>query len=475
MANRRPELHWYSVSVDTVRRLLALGALLLVVGVSYLGYLRWQQVTLDERASLGLQHARRLVRQVEQREDYMELRRQQEGAWSLLDEANTAYGAGELQRALSKGQRCAAILETLLEVGEADAESPIRMISLHGGVEFRQGDRGTWKRARSQISLHPGDWVKTSADGKAEILFVDGSVYTLRQNTMVHLGDQPSSVRGRGEERITDVVIGAVELRTTKAAGALNTPRAQARIDSRSQALVSFDEDRDVARFAAYRGKLRVISENGQERELSALQQVEQRGVLLSDLRPLPAAPELIAPSGDQEYDLDQDEELNLAWRPVTSAASYALRVSSSPLFASNIIDDRGRRRTSATVGIRGEGSFFWQVAAIARGGAFGPWSETRAFRVAAHGGGDREQDRTPPKLEIFEARPYGAKLLISGRTEPGARLEINGNNVAVQADGSFSLTIQATREDLDSVEIVATDTWGNETRKLQEVFTEAF
>lgn len=474
--HRRPAVHWYSVSVDTVRRLLAVIALLLVVVASYLGYLRWQRVTLDERASQALQDVRRLVRQVEQREDYAELRREHGRAWTLFDEATEAYGRGELQVAFDKGKRSGAVLETLMEAGlQSGTESPIRMLSLHGGVEYRKGDRGTWKRARSQVSLHPGDWVKTSADGSAEILFLDGSVFTLRQNTMVHLGDLQSTGPGRGDERVTDVVIGAVELRTSAAAGALNTPRSTARVDSRSQALVSFDEDRDLGRFAAYRGTVRVTSENGQERELSALQQVEQRGVLLSELRPLPAAPELIAPHGDQEYDLDQHEELRLAWRPVTSATAYALRVSASPLFASNIIDDRDRRRTSATVGIRGEGSFFWQVAALGLGGLAGPWSETRTFRVVAHGGGDSEEDRTPPQLEIIEVRPYGAKVLVSGRTEPGARVEINGNNVAVQADGSFSLTIQPAREGLESVEIVATDTWGNETRKRQEVFIEAF
>ena len=51
---------------------------------------------------------------------------------------------------------------------------------------------------------------------------------------------------------------------------------------------------------------------------------------------------------------------------------------------ANNIIDVEDRDTLKATVGLRGEGSFMWRVAAFGSEGIMGPWSAPRGFRVAS-------------------------------------------------------------------------------------------
>ena len=69
-----------------------------------------------------------------------------------------------------------------------------------------------------------------------------------------------------------------------------------------------------------------------------------------------------------------------LAWRAVPGSYRYALQISRSPLFEPNIISDDNRRKTSAKLGLKGEGIYYWQVAAIDREGARGPWNKPRGL-----------------------------------------------------------------------------------------------
>ena len=63
--------------------------------------------------------------------------------------------------------------------------------------------------------------------------------------------------------------------------------------------------------------------------------------------------------------------------------------------------------------------------------------------------------------------------MILAGRTEPGAILRINGETVTVDADGTFTKTVQFTTEGWNFVEVRATDAWGNEAERRRRVFVE--
>lgn len=93
-------------------------------------------------------------------------------------------------------------------------------------------------------------------------------------------------------------------------------------------------------------------------------------------------SPVLMAPDDDFEIFLDAAAELVLTWAPVAGADSYALQVAPSRFFVRNVIDVQDRKETTAKVGLQGQGTFVWRVAAVDANGVQSPWSELRRFRV---------------------------------------------------------------------------------------------
>ncbi len=170
---------------------------------------------------------------------------------------------------------------------------------------------------------------------------------------------------------------------------------------------------------------------------------------------------------------MDRTDELRLAWEPVAGAAGYALQVSRSHLFVDNVIDVEDRSAPRATLGLRGEGTFLWRVAARSGGGELGPWSPSRKFRVTAFRRAEAGGDERPPELEVEQVRAYGSIFIVGGRTEPGSVVEVNGEPVQVAADGSFTKTIQVTQEGWSFIEVRARDAGGNETVVNPRVFVE--
>jgi hypothetical protein len=475
MANpqqNKPDRDWYTIPVSSLVRGGTLLGLVVALVVGILIFQRWEHHSLRGRAEAAIAEGAALERQLQLRDDYEQVRREHYSAFQELDTAKAELEAEHYRSALDRADRGVDQLQRILNVQQGPNQGRSRFVDVQGGVEYRRGERGAWKRARPNDTLNPGDWVKTSGDGTAEIRFDDGSKYVLRRDTMVRLGSDRNELTG-GEEQVTDVVFGWVELNTTQSGSRVTTPKSEAQVRRDSEALVSFDREEDSGKFASYRGTMEVKAESGQTREVRELQQVDQVGDLLSQPKALPAQVQLLRPSNDQQIALEE-EETQLAWQPVSGARQYSLAISRSPLFADQVISDPDRRKTTARLGLQDEGIFFWRVAAVDRSGNQGPWSEPRAFRVAAVGATEEAEDTTPPVLLIQEVQTYGSLVLVSGKTEPGATVTINEEPVSVQLDGSFSKTIQMTQAGFAFVEIVAVDAWDNPTEMKRRVFIDA-
>ncbi len=452
---------WYSVSVTSVRRLMTLVGLIVAIVAAVLAYDRWMIYTLEDRALAAIEDATAIAEQLRASDRFDQIYRDHKAAWDQLEEARQAFEDKNFESALEKGKSCVNLLRSILA---SLSQGSIRVMSVQGNVEFRRGDRGNWSRLRPHDTLDAGDWVKTATDGTAQLKIGDGSVFTLRQSTMVHLN----------ETEATDLAFGRVELNTSDQSSTVSTPKSTATVRSDSEALVSFDRDKGAGRFAAFEGSLQVESKaGGQAVEVGAMQQIEQFGDQFSDLRDLPFAPVPLGPTNDRAFDLDTDKEVVLSWQPVDRAREYALQISTTRLFAASLIDDV-RTKTSARLGIQGEGNFYWQVAALDAQGTTGPWSEARAFRVASLSTIGEVNDRVPPALEIVDTETLGNLVIINGKTESGATVTINGEAVVLRPDGSFSKTIQMMQAGWSMLEIVATDAWNNESIQRTQVFIDA-
>lgn len=468
--NQRPR-EWYSVSASAVRRFMIMVVAFALPFVGLAFYKSWENRTLAREAWEAIEAAGRLAERVQ--EEVPGARSEHGEAWEMLDRARSLYNASSFGDAFDIAERSRAIFASILNLpGDEPGSGAIRFLSVQGGVEYRRGDRGAWKRARNQDTVDPGDWVKTSGDGTAELLFSNGDLFTIRPDTMIQVGGRSE---GEREERQTRVAFGVVGLDTGDSGSEVLTPRSEARVAPESAAQIGFDRDREEAQFIAYSGGIEIQSANGQVRTVGALQRVVQQGDLLQEAEAIPTAPRPLAPRSEIEIDFDREKEVRLEWEAVANADRYALEVSRSRLFATAIVETDSRRKPYARLGIRGEGSFYWRVAAIDDEGIRGAWSDPATFRIASRKGVGAVDDATPPDLEINDWDTYGSVVMVNGRTEPGSTVQINGETVALKLDGTFSKPVQMTDEGWGFIEVSSSDAWGNTSNKRIRVFIDSF
>jgi hypothetical protein len=466
-----PRKDWYSVSVETLRGMVFLVVVVAALGLGYFFYRRWESVSLERKAATVIEEVQGLMQRL-QKDSRPEsaFQTELEAAWQSFQDAQAAFGRKEFQKALDSGWRSRNILRSILDALQLpESAGQAQFISIQGNVLYRRGDGGDWKEARSRAPLHPGDYVRTSENGSAEIMFLDGTLYTVRPNTqfIVSAGRQ-----GGGEEQSIQMDYGWVDMNTAQSTSQVKTPNAVARVEQDSEAFVTVNKESSDGRFGAVSGTVQVAAEGGLTREVQPMQQVVQTGDLLSEPSPLPERPEILEPPDNISLDLEQMRQIVLAWNPVEGAGRYALQISRNHLFVDNVIEVANRTKTRATVGLRGEGSFQWRVAAY-KNGVQGPWSKARKFRVASFRSGAGEKDTIPPDLDLADVKSYGSIFIVGGRSEPGARIEINGEQVKIEADGSFTKTVQLSKDGWSFIEIRARDASGNETLRRHRVFVE--
>jgi len=466
---------WYTISVDTVR-----GAVILVIiaafGFAGWGlYRQWEERAEQREAGLLLDEIDGLLARAESARSPESFVEEIAAARNSRAEAAAAHAVSDFAGAVRAGRHGRSMLLAILDAASSSsAAGEAQFIAVQGGVEYRRGERGEWEEARTRVVLQSGDYVKTSGNGSSEIVFLDGTLYTVRPNTLFLVTRSAGPAGGASEQTIA-MEYGWVNLNTAQRGSRVKTPKAEAQVGRESEVVVAYDRESESGRFVAYRGLLDVTSEAGLERRVRALEQVVQTGDLLSAARPLPEAPAQIRPAENFEVSLDAARSLELSWEPVEGASRYALQISRNRLFVDNLIDTATRTKSSANLGLKGEGSFEWRVAALSRDGLQGPWSAPRSFHVLASRAPGEKGDKTPPELVIDEVQAYGNIFIVAGRTEVGAEVRISGEAVAVAANGTFTKTVLVAKEGWNVLELQATDSSGNEAAVRRRVFVETF
>lgn len=489
----RTRKDWYSISVDTLRGWFFL--LLIAAGlvVAWLGYREWERHALERKSQAMIQEDQRLLAQV--RDDLKaaeEFKSEYEAGAQSLQEARAEFAQRRFRGALASAVTSRKLLQSILDtVALGSSGGQARFISVQGEVECKRSDGGSWEEARARVPLRAGDYVRTGAGGSAEIMFLDGTLYTVRGNTQFVISSGSSGSSGASApsagpaaqstqaaaeapaDQTIQMEYGWVNLNTSSRPSQVKTPGAIAKVREESEAFVSYERGGRRGRFGALSGGLELAAKGGMTRQVGALEQVVQTGDLLSQAQRLPAPPEPVEPADNRELDMDRAQSLVLSWNPVPGSTRYALQVSRNHLFADNLISVENRSRPRATLGLRGEGTFYWRVAAFGRDGAEGPFSRPRKFRVAAgRSAGDRPA--APPDVDLEDVKSYGNIFIVAGRCTPGARLDINGEQADVGADGTFKKTVQFTREGWSYIEIRARDRWGSETLRRRRVLVES-
>jgi hypothetical protein len=475
--NPSPFRDWYSISLETLRRWAIFGLVAAIGAVSFYAYRDWDRGNTEALAAELIDESARLLARLERHPAVATFRGEYDAGRAHLDAAREAQQRTDFPTAARRARQSHDLVAAVLGSIEGRGPGDAQFLTVSGsGVEYRRGGVGPWEEARSRVLLRSGDYVKTSHSGSAEIMFGDGTLYTMRPGTLIVVSgdsDPDGPAGGAVAESRPRIEYGWINLNTSQRPSQVVTPGANARISARSEASISYDQSADVGRFAALRGSIEVDVPGGARRQVAELEQVVQAGQRLSEPRPLPAAPVLVAPADNEQLAIERDRTAVLGWQPVAGAARYALQISRNRLFSDNVIDVADRSVPRATVALRGEGIFLWRVAAASRDGALGPWSAVRQFRVV-RGETAGDADRMPPSLVLEDVAVYGTLLIAAGRTEPGATVAINGEPTAVDAAGAFRKTVQLGREGWNVLEVRASDAWGNHATRSRRVFVES-
>ncbi|HRY43668.1 MAG TPA: hypothetical protein P5164_06935 [Thermoanaerobaculia bacterium] len=474
------ELDWYYVSKETLWRwaLVVLGAAVLVSAGIYFWLNRGEDV--EGRARREIAAADELLAKGRIAPGAARAREEIVAAAEKLEGARASFAAARYPEALQQAVE-ARQLALRITAGTGAVRHDAAIMELGGRVEIQRASRANWETARVGMKLYEGDFLKTGANGLAEVMAVDGTFYRIKAETLFEV-HRSRVLPGGGQgapQRQSEIkfIVGTVDVDTGEGSRSIvRTDAATADIASRSAVGVDVDASKTTG-VSAYRGRVTLSTESGsvtlRDRE-RVVARVGAGG--LGPKTVLPDPPRPLSPDDTAVFDLNRRQPVTLKWSPAKKDARYRLQIARSRLFIPDsilIVDDRPK--PEAVVTVTEEGAFYWRVATLGEGNVTSEWSPIRRFKVLAGGGRASGPDTVPPELSLSRPQVNGTLVILSGRSEPGSAVFVNGEPADVDASGVFRKVISFEREGVNVLTVRAVDGAGNETLRRETVMIEVY
>jgi hypothetical protein len=309
--------------------------------------------------------------------------------------------------------------------------------ALDGTVRVKKANSNSWVTADYNVPLEKGDVVQTGSEGMAKIVFNDGTNYTVKQDSLIVIEENSAN-----EQQQTNVSVavstGTVDLTTaTYMQGSKSqviVAGATASLAPESSAMVRNDPKADQHEILLKKGTGEV-TRNGEVVHLSdwekiAFQAESPRMAKVKEIGPpTPITPANMMPI----FVAGQPKPVEFSWTAMANAAGYRLRISRNPYFSSTIVD---RKVNTADVIVTGlaEGAYYWVVQSYGADERESVESEKNRFTIIPKG-----KTTNAINLELNPLVQHGHVIELGGKTEVGARVMVNGQEVpVVGTDGSF-------------------------------------
>jgi len=351
----------------------------------------------------------------------------------------------------------------------SETSQQAHITALDGTVRIKKASGDAWVRADYSVPLEKGDVIQTGPEGMAKIAFNDGTNYTVKQDSLIVIAENSANDRQQTNVAV-NVTTGTVDLATgtylqgsksqviVDGATASLAPESAARVrkDSHSQ--------RDELLITKGRG---VVQRGDQTVQLTdwekasfkandgPLEKIKEIGP------PTPISPANMMPI----FAPSEDKPIEFSWTPMTNAKGYRLQISRNPYFSSLIVD---RKVTSPAVMVSGlsEGPYYWMVQSYDINGKESAESEKNRFTIIAH-----EADSGQIRLELDPLIQHGRVIELTGKTEPTARVMVNGHEVPViGADGTFHYFMPPLPNGESTITITAQNARGGVNTQQQKV-----
>jgi hypothetical protein len=311
--------------------------------------------------------------------------------------------------------------------------------ALDGTIRVRKGNGNSWINADYNVPLEKGDVVQTGAEGMAKIVFNDGTNYTVKQDSLIVIEENSANDQQQTNVSVA-VTTGTVDLTTaTYVQGSKSqviVAGAKASLAPDSSAMVHNDPRDDRHEILVKKGSGE-IERNGEVVRLSNWEKVSFQSASKSMERATeigPPAP--ITPGNMMPVFINAGEkakEVEFAWSPMANAAGYRLRISHNPYFSSVLLD---RKVETASVVVTGlpVGAYYWSIQSYDAAGKESVESEKNRFTVVV-----KAKEKINLALDLDPLVQHGHVIEVTGKTEAGARVMVNGKEVPIVGDdGTF-------------------------------------
>jgi hypothetical protein len=311
--------------------------------------------------------------------------------------------------------------------------------ALDGTIKVRKGNGNSWINADYNVPLEKGDVVQTGAEGMAKIVFNDGTNYTVKQDSLIVI--QENSANDQQQTNVSvAVTTGTVDLTTaTYVQGSTSqvvVAGARASLAPDSSAMVHNSPKDDQHEILVRKGSGE-IERNGEVVRLSNWEKVSFQSASKTMERATeigPPAP--ITPGNMMPVFLNPDEkakEVEFAWTPMANAAGYRLRISHNPYFSSLLLDRKVETSSVVVTGLP-TGAYYWSIQSFDAGGKESVESEKNRFTIMV-----KAEEKIDLSLDLDPFIQHGHVIEVTGKTEAGARVMVNGREVPmVGDDGAF-------------------------------------
>jgi len=368
------------------------------------------------------------------------------------------------ERILNKISGTAGAHNAGLEVGPQQAH----FTNIDGTVKVKKTSTNSWVKADYNVTLEKGDVVQTGAEGIAKIVLTDGTNYTVKPDSLIVVQD--NSVNAALQTSVAvQVTTGTVDLATSSMSqgskSQVTVAGATATLSSETTAEVLNDQRHDQHGILIKRGSAD-ISRNGETVKAGNYERVSfAESSKLTKTKEI-GPPVLIEPSNMQPIFVgSKGKPVDFSWSPVDGVQHYRLKISKNQYFSSLVLDQLVDSPQIQLNGLQ-EGIYYWVVQSIGDGGKESVDSDKNRFTVIPKG-----EDKVNIALEIEPFIQHGHLIEIRGKTEPNARVMVNGQEVAaIDADGSFHHFTNPLPTGLNILTITAQNRRGGVNTKTQPV-----
>lgn len=308
--------------------------------------------------------------------------------------------------------------------------------AIDGRVRVKKANSNSWVAADYSLPLEKGDVVQTTAEGMAKVVFADGTNYTIKQDSLIVVEENSANAQQQTQVAV-QVTTGTVDLTTsTFAQGSKNqviVSGATASLAPESAAIVRSDATADQHEILLKKGSGEVVR-NGQVVRLTDFEKVsfKSESPKMAKEKEI-GPPTLIAPANMAPLVAPGARPVGFSWSPVGKGNRYHIRISRNPYFSSTVFD-QVVPGTGVQVAGLGEGPYYWAVQTVGQDSKQSVESEKNRFTIIAKA---KQEDSIA--LELRPLVQHGHVIEVQGRTEPAARVMVNGQEVPIIAsDGTF-------------------------------------